>query len=123
MGSQPVPDLGDEKTDMNKVHKFYDFWFSFETWRDFSVHDEYNLEDAEFREEKRWMERQNARIRKNYEKDERKRILRLVEIAERLDPRIKAEEKEARARKKQEEEDAKKRIEEEKRQREEQEKA
>merc|ERR1712100_97930 len=79
------------------------------------------------------MGRQNQKGRKKYEQDERKRILHLVEVAERLDPRIRAEreekeakkreEKERRARLKQEEEDAKRREEEEKRQREEQEKA
>mmetsp|Transcript_78634 Transcript_78634/g.163453 ORF Transcript_78634/g.163453 Transcript_78634/m.163453 type:complete len:619 (+) Transcript_78634:142-1998(+) len=129
----PVPELGDENTDMNKVYKFYDFWCSFESWRDFSMHDEYNVNDAEFREERRWMERQNQRVRKKFEQDERKRILRLAEIAERLDPRIKAEkeakeakkreEKERRARAKQEEEDAKLRALEEKRLQEEKDKA
>merc|ERR1712060_285603 len=104
MGAQPVPDLGDEKTDMNKVHKFYDFWFNFETWRDFSMHDEYNTEEAEFREEKRWMERQNQRGRKKYENDERKRLIRLAETAERLDPRIRAEREEKEAKKREEKE-------------------
>jgi len=125
----PVPDLGDEKTDIAKVHKFYDFWCNFETWRDFSMHDEYNLDDADCREERRWMERQNQRGRKEYDSEERKRIFRLAETAERLDPRIKAEreekeakkreEKERRARIKQEEEEAKQRVEEERRKEEE----
>lgn len=129
----PVPDLGEEKTDMNKVHKFYDFWYSFESWRDFSMHDEYQLDDAEFREERRWMERQNQKIRKKYLDSERKRIWKLTEMAERLDPRIRAEreereakkreEKEKRARAKQEEEEAKLKEEEERRRRDEREAA
>lgn len=129
----PVPELGDDSTDIAKVHKFYDFWYNFDSWRDFSKHDEYNVEDAEFREEKRWMDRQNQKIRKKYQDAERRRILRLVEDSERLDPRIRAEkeakeakkreEKERRARAKQEEEEAKRRAEEERKQREEQEKA
>eukprot|EP00927_Polykrikos_kofoidii_P086921 TRINITY_DN9878_c0_g3_i1.p1 TRINITY_DN9878_c0_g3~~TRINITY_DN9878_c0_g3_i1.p1 ORF type:complete len:682 (+),score=161.08 TRINITY_DN9878_c0_g3_i1:78-2048(+) len=129
----PLPDIGDENTEYAKVHKFYDWWYEFESWRDFSMHDEYTLEDAEFREERRWMERQNQKLRKKYEVDERKRILRLVETAERLDPRLRAEreekeakkreEKERRARLKQEEEDGKRRVEEERKQKEEQEKA
>jgi len=122
----PVPELGSDKTDIAKVHRFYDFWFNFESWRDFSMHDEYNLEDAEFREERRWMERQNKKVRKEFESDERRRVLRLAEAAERFDPRIRAEreereakkreEKERRARLKQEEEDAKRREEEAKKQ-------
>lgn len=129
----PVPELGDEKTDINKVHKFYDFWFAFESWRDFSMHDEYNLDDAEFREERRWMDRQNQKIRKKYVEAERKRIIKLAETAERLDPRIRAEreekeakkreEKEKRARAKQEEEEAKRQKEEERRRQEERERA
>ncbi|CAE7514191.1 Dnajc2 [Symbiodinium natans] len=129
----PVPEIGDEQTDMVKVRKFYDFWLSFDSWRDFSMHDEYNLDDAEFREERRWMERQNQRIRKKYVEAERKRIMRLVENAERFDPRIRAErearekkkreEKEKRARAKQEELEAKQREEEEKRRKAEQEEA
>jgi len=129
----PVPELGDENTDINKVHKFYDFWFNFDSWRDFSMHDEYNLDEAEFREERRWMDRQNQKIRKKYQDAERRRVMKLVETAERVDPRIRAErdakeakkreEKERRARQKQEEEEAKQRAEEEKRRKAEQEKA
>eukprot|EP00929_Paragymnodinium_shiwhaense_P039741 TRINITY_DN2083_c0_g1_i1.p1 TRINITY_DN2083_c0_g1~~TRINITY_DN2083_c0_g1_i1.p1 ORF type:complete len:663 (-),score=268.28 TRINITY_DN2083_c0_g1_i1:210-2198(-) len=126
---QPVPDLGDESTPIAKVHKFYDFWFSFDTWRDFGIHDEYNLDDAEFRDERRWMERQNARGRKKYDADERRRLMKLAESAERSDPRIKAEkeekeakkreEKEKRYREKQEVEEAKQRAQQEKKEQEE----
>jgi len=129
----PVPELGNEKTDMSKVHKFYNFWLSFDSWRDFSMHDEYNLDDAEFREERRWMERQNQRVRKKYVEAERRRIMRLAETAEKFDPRIRAEreerenkkreEKERRARAKQEELEEKQKKEEEKRLRLEQEQA
>jgi len=130
---RPVPDLGDDKTSIEKVHKFYDWWFEFDSWREFSQHAEHNLEDADCREERRWMERQNQKVLKKYEQDERKRIMHLAEVAERLDPRIRAEreekeakkreEKERRARLKQEEEDAKRREEEEKKQAEEREQA
>lgn len=130
---RPVPDLGDDSMAIEKVHRFYDWWFNFESWRDFSMHDEYNLDDAEFREERRWMDRQNQKIRKKYVEAEHRRLHRLVEVAERLDPRLRAEreekeakkreEKERRARAKQEEEDARRREEEEKRLREEREQA
>mmetsp|Transcript_28171 Transcript_28171/g.65104 ORF Transcript_28171/g.65104 Transcript_28171/m.65104 type:complete len:638 (-) Transcript_28171:141-2054(-) len=128
---RPVPDLGNKDTDIAKVHKFYDFWLDFDSWRDFSMHDEYNLEEAEFREERRWMDRQNQKGRKKYQDAERKRLVKLVETAERLDPRIRAEkeekeakkreEKEKRARQKQAEEEQKRKEEEEKLQREEKE--
>ena len=34
------------KTPIKKVLKFYKYWDSFETWRDFSCYDEYNLDEA-----------------------------------------------------------------------------
>ncbi|PHJ22142.1 hypothetical protein CSUI_003998 [Cystoisospora suis] len=78
---RPVPTLGDEETPMEKVRGFYDFWFEFQSWRDFGVHDEYDLNDAECREERRWMERENQKIRKKHIKAERARIQKLVETA------------------------------------------
>lgn len=70
------------------------------------------------------MERQNAKIRKKYDDAERKRILKLIDAAEKFDPRIKAEreekerkkreEKERREQEKLERELAKKRAEDEK---------
>jgi len=130
---QPVPEIGSQSTDIAKVHKFYDFWFNFDSWRDFSVHDEYNLDDAEFREERRWMDRQNQKVRKKYQDAERRRLIRLAELSEKLDPRIRAEkeareakkreEKERRAKLKQDEEDARRRVVEEKKRKEDEERA
>ena len=42
--NKPIPKLGDMSTSMIKVQKFYQFWFSFDSWRDFAVDGEYNLE-------------------------------------------------------------------------------
>ena len=120
---RPVPSIGHAESDRNTVEKFYDFWYNkFETWRDFSHHDEYDLSHAESREERRWMEVQNARIRKKKLSEETARIRKLVDLAERLDPRIRrfrqadadavAEEK----RKRQQEREERLRVEEEKRQ-------
>jgi DnaJ family protein C protein 2 len=87
---RPVPSLGSMESSREAVEKFYDFWFNkFETWRDFSHHDEYDLSHAESRDEKRWMEVQNARIRKKKLSEENARIRKLVELAEKLDPRVK----------------------------------
>jgi DnaJ family protein C protein 2 len=41
---KPIPKIGDMNTPLNKVRIFYQFWFNFESWRDFSVEGEYNLE-------------------------------------------------------------------------------
>lgn len=48
------------------------------------------MEDAESREEKRWMERRNTALQSKHKRKEKIRINTLVEQAERLDPRVKA---------------------------------
>ncbi|PFH34549.1 DnaJ domain-containing protein [Besnoitia besnoiti] len=113
---RPVPSLGDPDTPMNRVKNFYDFWFDFQSWRDFGVHDEYDLNDAECREERRWMERENLKIRKKHAKAERARIQKLVETAYSIDPRILLE-KEAAKKKREEEKAAKQRAAEEQKRR------
>lgn len=89
-----VPELGDEETAMESVKRFYDFWHNFDSWRDplaIAEQDEielHNLEEAECREERRWMERENAKIAKKIKQCERDRIAELVRLAEKHDPRM-----------------------------------
>ncbi|KAL8436548.1 hypothetical protein ACSSS7_001626 [Eimeria intestinalis] len=99
---RPVPSLGDDTTPFASVEKFYDFWFDFESWRDFGVHDEHDVNEAECREERRWMERENAKIRKKYLKNERARLQKLVETAYAADPRIQRQKEEERRRREEE---------------------
>ncbi len=49
----PVPEVGEDETPWEEVDKFYDFWFSFKSWREFPHPDEEDVEQAECREEKR----------------------------------------------------------------------
>ena len=87
---RPVPKLGAIDSSRAAVEGFYDFWFNkFESWRDFSHHDEHDLSHADSRDERRWMEVQNARIRKKKLAEENARIRKLVDLAEKLDPRMK----------------------------------
>ena len=75
--------------------------------------DEFDINEAESREEKRWMERQNEKERKKKKNQESARILKLVETAEKLDPRVKSRREEERNEKnKKKEEEKKKRMEE-----------
>ncbi|EUT82432.1 hypothetical protein PFAG_03808 [Plasmodium falciparum Santa Lucia] len=90
---KPVPDIGDENTDIKEVKYFYDFWYNFNNWRDFSYQNEYDYEQAECREERRWMERENKKIQKKASKTENLRIIKLVDLAYNNDPRIIAENK------------------------------
>jgi DnaJ family protein C protein 2 len=96
-----VPTLGDENTPYEDVLKFYSFWYNFKSWRDFSYLDEYDPSEAETREEKRWMERRNARLQAKRKREEMQRITKLVDTAYKLDPRIKKYREEQQARKEQ----------------------
>lgn len=95
--NQPAPELGDDTVDMDHVEAFYDFWFSFKSWREFPHPDEEDVESAESREERRWIERYNSKLREKGKKDDFKRIRNFVELANRLDPRIIAQKEAQRA--------------------------
>ena len=85
---QPVPDLGDDKSDISYVNKFYNFWYNFESWREYSYLDEEEKEKGENREERRWMEKQNKAARAQRKKEEMQRIRQLVDNSYQSDPRI-----------------------------------
>ena len=98
---KPVPGLGKLGSDRSDVEKFYNFWFDFSTWREFSYLDEEDKERGEDRYERREMEKMNKvcfRIllltllleaeRERRRKEEQKRIRRLVEMAYAKDPRL-----------------------------------
>ena len=88
---KPVPQLGKEDTNMDDVRKFYKFWDAFETWRDFSSFDEYDVREASDRYERRYMEKENKKVRDKHMKKERLRLIALVDLAYKYDPRIRAE--------------------------------
>lgn len=86
--SDRVPKFGDDSTDIEIVEKFYNFWYSFKSWRDFSFDLEHDTDQAECREEKRWMERQNSKHVKTKKLEENTRIRKLVDLAYKHDPRL-----------------------------------
>mmetsp|Transcript_8676 Transcript_8676/g.24943 ORF Transcript_8676/g.24943 Transcript_8676/m.24943 type:complete len:627 (-) Transcript_8676:159-2039(-) len=91
------PSLGDKTTSIDDVHRFYDYWAHFSTWRDFTIQaareleTEDQLEQAESRYEKRWYQREIDRLAKKLKQKEQIRISTLVERAMAADPRLKAE--------------------------------
>ncbi|KAL6784191.1 hypothetical protein ACKKBG_A05175 [Auxenochlorella protothecoides x Auxenochlorella symbiontica] len=95
---QPAPTLGDDTSSYEEVDKFYDFWYGFKSWREFPHPDEEDIEQAEGREHKRWIERINAKLREKGTKAEARRIRELVESAARQDPRLARRKEEERAR-------------------------
>uniref|UniRef100_A0A5B7C9T1 DnaJ subfamily C member 2-like n=1 Tax=Davidia involucrata TaxID=16924 RepID=A0A5B7C9T1_DAVIN len=86
--NQPVASLGDESAPIKEVDNFYNFWYSFRSWREFPHADEFDLELAESRDHKRWMERQNVKLTEKARKEEYARIRALVDNAYKRDPRI-----------------------------------
>lgn len=86
--NQPVPSLGNEDTPFEEVNKFYDFWYGFKSWREFPSEDDHDVEQAESRDHKRWMERQNAKLSEKARKEEYARLRMLVDNAYKKDPRI-----------------------------------
>ncbi|KAL5718191.1 hypothetical protein ACHQM5_011123 [Ranunculus cassubicifolius] len=98
--SQPIPSLGEESTTIDEVDGFYNFWYSFKSWREFPHADDFDLEQAESRDHKRWMERQNAKLREKARKEEYTRIRSLVDNAYKRDPRILRRKEEEKAEKK-----------------------
>jgi DnaJ family protein C protein 2 len=97
--TQPIPSLGDDTTPVEEVDKFYNFWYNFKSWREFPDDDEYDLEQAESREHKRWMERQNAKLQEKAKKAEYARVRTLVDNAYKKDPRIQRRKEEEKAEK------------------------
>eukprot|EP00736_Rhodelphis_marinus_P010288 Rmarinus@m.15227 len=85
-----VPDLGDHSTPEEECLSFYEFWYNFQSWRVFKQDDEHELDQASCREERRWMERENKRLRDKAKKNESARIRKLVDNAYASDPRIAA---------------------------------
>lgn len=83
-----APMLGDDGTSREKVDDFYDFWYNFQSWREFSYLDEEDKEKGQDREERRWIEKQNKAIRLKRKKEESSRIRALVDLAYNNDPRV-----------------------------------
>jgi DnaJ family protein C protein 2 len=95
--NQPVPDLGGDEASPAEVEHFYEFWFSLRSWREFSHPDEEDIEQAEGRDHRRYIERYNAKLREKGKKDEFRRVRDFVELAHSLDPRVRRAREEAKA--------------------------
>ena len=115
---KPVPELGDEKSKDEDVIKFYSFWKNFQSWREFPSEGLYDLEEATNREERRWMTRENEKITLKLKKEEKQRINRLVQLAEKRDPRVANIKQREQERKRKEEKEKKEKKEKERREKE-----
>jgi DnaJ homolog subfamily C member 2 len=80
--------LGDDKSTRSHVERFYDFWYDFQSWREYSYLDEEDKEKGQDRDERRWIDKQNKAMRAKRKKEEMARIRQLVDLAYNNDPRI-----------------------------------
>lgn len=83
-----VPLLGNMKSERAHVEKFYDFWYDFQSWREYSYLDEEDKDKGQDRDERRWIDKQNKVMRLKRKKEEMARIRQLVDMAYNNDPRI-----------------------------------
>lgn len=95
------PVLGDAATGLDQVHTFYEYWIHFESWRDFSAQaadelkvGEHELENAESRFEKRWIQKEIDKRARILKRAEMARVQQLVERAMECDPRLRRERQE-----------------------------
>jgi DnaJ family protein C protein 2 len=86
---QPVPSLGDESSSKEDVEGFYDFWYSFNSWRTFEYLDEDVPDDNEGRDHKRHVEKKNANARRKHKNEDIARLRKLVDDCLGMDERIK----------------------------------
>ncbi|XRB04892.1 ubiquitin [Pycnococcus provasolii] len=84
------PLLGGPDDDEVTVKNFYKFWLDFKSCRPARHINEYNTNKAKTRENRRWRERANVKLRKKAKKTEHERIHSFVERVLALDPRAKA---------------------------------
>lgn len=85
---QNVPSLGNDQSSRQQVEYFYEFWYNFQSWREFSYLDEEDKDKGENRDERRWLDKQNKAARQQRKKAENQRIRQLVDNAYNCDPRI-----------------------------------
>ncbi|KAH8295659.1 hypothetical protein KR018_002164 [Drosophila ironensis] len=95
-----VPAFGEVDAKREEVERFYNFWYDFKSWREFSYLDEEDKEKGQDRDERRWIEKENKAARIKRKKEEMTRIRALVDLAYNNDKRIqrfKQEEKDRKA--------------------------
>ena len=94
-----VPLLGSETDSIDDVNDFYNFWYDFKSWREYSYLDEEERDKAENKDERRYVDKLNKQERVRRKKEEVSRLRTLVDNAYACDPRIKAFNEERKKRK------------------------
>ena len=86
---QPVPSLGTMESTKAEVEAFYNFWFTFDSWRSFEYLDKDPPDEGDNRDNKRWQEKKNKAERAKRKREDTARLRKSVEDALSVDPRMK----------------------------------
>lgn len=86
---QPVPSLGTIESTKAEVEAFYNFWFTFDSWRSFEYLDKDPPDEGDNRDNKRWQEKKNKAERAKRKREDTTRLRMSVEEALSADPRMK----------------------------------
>ncbi|KAI9140199.1 hypothetical protein BKA69DRAFT_1125928 [Paraphysoderma sedebokerense] len=84
----PVPSLGTPDSTREEVEAFYDFWYNFDSWRTFEYLDKEDVDGADSRDDKRYLDKKNKAERARRKKEDNARLRKIVDLALKLDPRI-----------------------------------
>lgn len=85
----PVPAFGDENSTRDEVEGFYNFFYTFDSWRSFEYQDEDVPDDNENRDQKRQTEKKNMNARRKKKTEDTARLRKMVDEALANDERIK----------------------------------
>ncbi|KAJ2908557.1 Zuotin, partial [Coemansia aciculifera] len=85
---QPVPVLGDDSTSREDVERFYEFWYSFDSWRSFEYLDKEDISGGGNRDDKRYNDAKNRKERATRKKEDIQRLRTFVDSALKVDPRM-----------------------------------
>jgi DnaJ family protein C protein 2 len=105
-----VPLLGDMTATEEEVEEIYATWYDADSWREFGYYDKENADNANSRDEKRYLEQKNKAERKRLNKEEKSRMIKLIDLTYKCDPRriiFRAQRKDAKESAAKEKEDAK----------------
>jgi len=87
VGGKNAPGFGDSTTSLEKLQEFYKYWENFITFKSFSWKDIYNLNEAQNRQIKRLMEKDNKKERSKGKKKYIDTIKELVAYVKKRDQR------------------------------------
>ncbi|KFG57070.1 DnaJ domain-containing protein [Toxoplasma gondii RUB] len=83
-----IPELGSSTSPWTEVAAFYSFWSSFASLKSFAFADSWKISPQDSRAERRWLQKENEKLRRAKRKQFNDLVQRLVAAVKRRDPRV-----------------------------------